>query len=469
MITFFSGQVYGKKIFVKDERSKELKYKYDVWKADEKEKRDTKILNLRPSGYMTLDEYEKMSEYKDKSNIEFDIPKIQTPSDFKYIPQPLYSIVKYNDPAGSPELRLGKKLYSVKQMNAQGIVSPDYTFLVYPAVYYYSDSASVASDLFIVQLEDSDTNLNRILKANIAKRNPDPILSTDKLIDNYAAFRTLTPIDFNPDGTKLLVKEKIGSSEDGIWETRPYIYDFANKTDYDLKAVRDAIVYFWKEYMEVDLDDSRWDIYPLGFDKKDPNQVVVQGFAFTGEKPIFLGSWSIDTKGEQSRLISFDKNYMPEISINGYKVIKDGVESYTAIETQEKFLKKETKYLVKQKNKEQKDTIKLINDEYKLKIRELKDDYKDDYRDLKKLRSMTGSVEDTELQAAYKQYLIDQLNKDIQNTQKKIDKQQKEIDKLDTKLDKLYQDAGLTSKSEQTEESNTESDIEEQTSNEEQE
>lgn len=442
----FSCHAYGKKLFTQDERSKELKYKYEVWKADEKDKKDSKVLNLRPSGYMTVDEYEKMSEYKDKSNIDFNIPKIQTPSDFKYVPQPLYSIVKYNDPAGSPELRLGKKLYSVKQINAQGIVAPDYTFLVYPAVYYYSDSASVASDLFTVPLDEGDTNLNKILKANVIKRNPDPILSTDKVIDNYAAFRSLTPVDFNPDGTKLLVKEKIGSSEDGIWETRAYIYDFVNKTDYDLKAVRDAIVYFWKEYMEVDLDDARWDIYPLGFDKKDPNQVVVQGFAFTGEKPIFLGSWSIDTKGEQSRLISFDKDYLPEVSINGYKVIKDGVESYAAIENQEKFLKKETKYIVKQKEKEQKETIKLIEDEYKLKIRELNDEYKDERRDLKKLRSMTGSVEDAELQAAYKQYLIDQTNKDIQKTQKKIDKQQKHIDKLDTELDKLYQDAGMTSK-----------------------
>ena len=331
---FFPAYAFDgvKNLFQKDERSKELKYKYDVWKADEKDKMEHTILNLYPSGYMTVDEYEKMSEYKDKSNAQFNIPKIETPSDFKYVPQPLYRIVKYNDPAGSPELKLGKKLYSIKQINAQGIVAPDYTFMVYPAVYYYSDSASVASDLFVVPLEDGDTNLNKILKANLIRRNPEPIMSTDKVIDNYAAFRTLTPVDFSSDGSKLLVKEKIGSSEDGIWETRPYVYDFVNKTEYDLSAVRDAIVYFWKEYMEVDLDDNRWDIYPLGFDINDEGTVIFQGFAYTGEKPIFLGSWGIDIKGEQSKLISFNKDYLPKVSINGYKVIKDGVEAYAAIE-----------------------------------------------------------------------------------------------------------------------------------------
>ena len=62
------------------------------------------------------------------------------------------------------------------------------------------------------------------------------------------------------------------------------------------------------------------------------------------------------------------------------------------------------------------------------------------------MRSLSGSSEDVELQEAYKQYLIDQLNKDIQKTQQKIDKQQKEIDKIDETLDKLYQNAGMSSK-----------------------
>ncbi len=430
-----------------DTRSRELKYQYQVLKEDEKDKLEGKILNITPSGYMTVDEYEALSEYKDKKYQQIEIPKIPTPSDFKYVPKPLYRITKYNDPPGSVELKLGRRLYHQKQINAQGIVSPDYSILVYPAVYYYSDSVSVASDLFVIPLDEGDTNLNKILKANTAKRNPEPILSTDKAIDNYASFRTLTPVDFSTDGTKLLVKQKIGSSEDGIWQTVPFVYDFKNKLSYDLSEVRDAITYFWKEYMDLNLEDKRWDIYPLGFDLSNPDRIVVQGFAFTGEKPVFLGTWSIDWQGNQSRIISFDKNLKPEISINGYKVIQDGIGDYSTAEQEEKVLKKESKIVKKNYKEQKKQIINLYKDEYKYSIKNLHDDFKDEYRDYKKLRSLSGSTEDAALQAAYKKYLIDQYNKDIQKVNKKIEKQKKELEKIDKKLDKLYDESGESSKS----------------------
>ena len=332
-------------------------------------------------------------------------------------------------------------------INAQGIVSPDYSKLVYPAVYYYPDSASVACDLFVIPLLGDENVLNTILKANVANRNPVPILSTDKSIDNFAAFRTLTPVDFSTDGTKLLVKEKLGSSEDGIWETKLYVYDFTNKVSYDLIEIRDAISYFWKEYMDVNLVDKRWDIIPLGFDLNSPNRVVVQAYAYTGSTPVYLGAWSVDYKGEQSRLISFNKSFIPSVSENGLKVVRDGVESYQTVEIQEKFLKQQGKVLEKQKKAEDKEVVKDIKNEYKYNIRVLNSDYKDEYRDYKKLQTLKGSTEGPELEEAYKKYLKDQLAKDIIKTEKQIKQKQKEIDSVDKKLDKLYDKTGESSKS----------------------
>ena len=354
--------------------------------------------------------------------------------------------MKYNDPPGSAEISLGKRLYTTRQVNAQGIVSPDFTFMVYPAVYYYTNSASVACDLFVIPLEDGDTNLNKILKANVAKKLPNPIMSTDKTIDNYAAFRTLTPVDFTPDGSKLLVKQKIGSREDGIWETSIYVYDFKNKVDYDLFEIRDAVVYFWEEYMSMNLDEKRWDIYPIGFAKNNPNIIYVQAFGYTGEKPVFLGTWSVDYQGNQSRLISFDKNFMPEVSINGYKVIKDGIEDYDVVEREKALQVEQSKKIKKEHEKQRKQVLKEIEEEYQFTLKGLKKDYKDEFRDYKKLRSLAGNVESPDLQAAYKQYLIDQTQKDIEKTQKLIDKKQKRIDKIDAKIDKLYDETGESSK-----------------------
>lgn len=426
-----------------DYRSREIKHQYEVLKEDEKYKMEGKLLNRTPSGYMTVDEYEALSEYKDKYNLEYSVPKIEKPSDFKYVPQPLYKIVRYNDPPGSAELSLGKRLFIKRQINAQGIVSPDFKMLVYPAVYYYPDNATVACDLFVIPLKnDNDSNLNKILKANIANRIASPILSTEKAIDNFAAFRTLTPVDFSNDSSKLLVKEKIGSSEDGIWQTKVYVYDFKNKISYDLVEIRDAITYFWKEYMDVNLDDKRWDIVPLGFDAQYPNRVVVQAYAYTGagSRPVYLGAWSVDWKGNQSRLVSFNKNYIPMVSSNGFKIIKDGVEAYQTVERQEKFNEEQSKVLEKQKIEQDKAAVKAIKEEYKYAIKELDADYKDEMRDYRKLQSLSGSTEDITLDEAYKKYLEDQLNKDIQKTEKQIKQKQKEIDKIDKKIEYIYND-----------------------------
>ena len=418
-----------------DYKSQEIKYEHNVLKEDLKYKRDHRILNMHPSGYMTVDEYEKQSEYKDKTKLDYDIPKIDRGADFKYVPQPLYRIVKYNDPPGGVELSLGKKLYSQRQINAQGIVSPDYSKLVYPAVYYYSDTGSVGTDLFVIPLTSDDPPLKKILSANVAKRDKDPIMSTDKLIDNYAAFRSLTPVDFSSDGSKLLVKEKIGSGEDGIWQTNVYVYDFSSKTKYDLSAVREAVNYFWTEYMKLNLVEKMWDIVPLGFDEGS-GSVLIKGYAYTGEKPVYLGLWSIDTQGNRSNLVSFEKNYLPKVSSNGYKVIKDGVEEYQTVVQEEKNLIQQDKIREKQIREDEKEKIRDINDDYKYERKYLDAEYKDKYKDNKKLQTFAGSTEGPELEEAYKQYRQEQLQKDIEKTQKKIEKQKKKVDKTEEKIKK---------------------------------
>ena len=235
----------------------------------------------------------------------------------------------------------------------------------------------------------------------------------------------------------MLVKEKIGSSEDGIWQTRVYVYDFKNKTSYDLVEIRDAVTYFWKEYMDVNLDDKRWDIYPLGFDAANPDRVVIQAYAYTGETPIYLGAWSIDWQGNQSRLISFKKNYIPKVSSNGYKLVKDGVEAYQTVEKQEKINKEQGKVLAKQRKEQDKQIVKTIKEEYKYNIKGLNADYKDEMKDYRKLQSLSGSTEDKNIEDAYNKYVQDQLKKDVEKTEKLIQKKQKEIDKIDSKIKKI--------------------------------
>ena len=355
-----------------DQQISETIYKNKVDKHDETEKYEKSI--LPESGYMTVEEYEAKSRAKSRREISATIlDKADMPEDknYVYIPQYKFKLAKYNNPVGTPELSLPRKLNFDRQINAQGIVSGDKSILVYPAVYYYAQSDCTCCDLFMIKLDQNLPEVERIEKANIINKEEKPLLSTIKDIDTKFVFRTLTPIDFSSDNTKLIVKEKIGFRHDGIWKTNLWIYDFNKQKATELPEIRNAIVHYWQGKENIDFDEKRWDIYPMGFDANNDNRVVVCAYAYTGDVPIFLGTWSIDTEGVESRLESLKDISVP-INTVGYKLVEDSdVTPISEIE----FNKKQEEKAEKAKKKEEKaekkaeETQKKV--EYKRKINQM--------------------------------------------------------------------------------------------------
>ena len=327
-------------------------YLNEVDKVDEKEKYEKS--RMPESGYMTVAEYEAKSRGKSRKEINDDIlDKAQMPKDENMvdIPQKKFKLVKYNEPVGSPELTLPRKLNFDRQINAQGIVSGDFTKLVYPAVYYYAQSDCTSCDLFLINLDSTLSDIEKVKKANIVNREKEPLISTSKDIDTKFIFRTLTPIDFSPDNKKLVVKEKVGHRHDGIWKTDLWVYDFETKEARKLPQIRDAIVNYWALTGGVDFDEKRWDIYPMGFDANDENRVVLCAYAYTGDVPKFLGTWSIDVYGENSRLESLSGVSFP-VSIVGFRLEQD---SEVIPPSEVKFDAKQAKEQAKDKEKAAKD------------------------------------------------------------------------------------------------------------------
>ena len=402
---------------------KEAKYEFKVAKQEEKEKFERKKLEKNPSGYMTVEEYNLLSAPKDRMTMEIEIPKNVTPADMVYVPQPAYKIVRYNNPPGSPEIRLSKTFYQRRQQNAQGIVAPDFTKLVYPSVYYYPNSGSTACDVF-----EAKSNLDKILTANVVHRFSEPILSTDKNNDNYFTFRTITPVDFSVDGSKLLAKEKIGNTKDGIWKTTPVVYDFTTNLSYSLIEVRDAIIYYWKENKNLDLEDKRWDIYPIGFDLNNPDWIIVNAYAFTGDTPVNLGTWTVSYKGEQSRLVTF-KNSEVQVSMNGYKLIQDGVVSPMVTEKEEKQLKRIEKEQAKIKKKEEKAEDKALEDAYKAKIKEMEAEFKEMQDDYNLRQRINGSTSGNEAVQKYNEIKAQQEEARQKALEKQKAKELRELEK----------------------------------------
>lgn len=411
-----------------DVNKKEAKYVHNVQKQEEKQKYEKKVMDRNPSGYMTVEEYELLSTPKDRMTMEVEVPKIPTPADMVYVPQPSYQIVKYNNPPGSPEITIGSSLYKRRQQNAQGIVSPDFKKLVYPSIYYYPNSASTACDLFVINLEEAKSNKDKILTANVLHRVSEPILSTEKSNDNLYTFRTLTPVDFSTDGTKLLVKEKVGNTKDGIWKTTPIVYDFVNNVSYNLIEVRGAIVYYWERYKNLDLDDKRWDVYPLGFDAENPDWVIVNAVAYTGNTPINLGIWKVTYTGEQSRLVTFD-NSAVNVSMNGYKLVKAGVEPPSVSEKEAEHLKKVKKEQAKNKEKQDKQELKELEKAYKTKIKEMDAEFKESQKDYNMRQRINSSTTGNEGVEKYKEIKEQQEAKRQQLLEKQKEKELKLLEK----------------------------------------
>lgn len=322
----------------KDRIVAEKIYQNEVRKIEEFEKYEKS--NLPESGYMTVEEYEAKSRAKSRKEMSEDVKGGEVPKDSNmvYVPERNFKLIKYNNPVGSPELSIPRKLNFDRQVNAQGIISGDKTMLVYPALYYYAAADCTSCDLFLIKLKPKFKDVEKVINANIVERELTPLISTDKSIDDKYVFRTLTPIDFSMDNKKLVVKEKIGFRHDGIWKTELWVYDFETNEALKMPQIREAIINYWAETEGIDFDENRWDIYPMGFDANNPNRIILSAYAYTGDVPKFLGTWSIDSEGNNSKLEDLEGNSYP-VSVVGYKLVEDDVREASEVEFEAKIAK----------------------------------------------------------------------------------------------------------------------------------
>ena len=363
---------FHKIAFRKTKDLKELKHEYKVRKREVKAQYQKSL--LPKSGYMTKAEYEAESRVKDKSREDMDFKPPVQDKDMKYLPQPVYKLVRYNNPPGSPEIHLTRKYKFERDQKDYGLISNDLTFMVYPEVYYYADRNVTSGDIYLLPLDTTLPDTQRILKANVARRNQKPILETEKDTEVRNTFRTMTPIDFNVDMTKLVAKEKVGNTFDGIWQTNVWVYDFKTKKATNLTEIRQAILHFWEKEKGFELSEYRWDIYPLGFDKNDKDRIIINAYAYTGKKPQFLGAWSIDCNGAMSKLESLT-NQAQEVSVIGFKLIQSGIKSIEQVKAETKHLNDVAKLEKKAKKKSAKLEKKQKRAVYKKNLKELKEEY----------------------------------------------------------------------------------------------
>ena len=108
----------------------------------------------------------------------------------------------------------------------------------------------------------------------------------------------------------------------------------------------------------------------MGFDANDDNRIIVCAYAYTGDVPKFLGTWSIDTKGTNSRLESLDGTNIP-VSVIGYRLAEDSVKDASEVEFEARQAKKLEKAKEAREKEDKKFNDKVKKLEYQRKIHQM--------------------------------------------------------------------------------------------------
>ena len=262
----------------------------------------------------TMQEYYRAVNKAAAQNIDIPSPKFEKDSKLVDLPDPSLLLMKYNNPPGLQEINLND-LKKKKQIKSTGVVSPGFDKMVYSTIFYYPSTRTAGSELYLMNLDIEKDLMERIERAHINEGRKTIYRSQMDSLD-LDVQKTLTVIDWSADGKKIAFKEKVSYTPEGLWRTNLLVYNLETGKIKELSEVREAIQYYWRENHNLYLKDYRWDIYPIGWDALNPERIIVFAYAATGEKPKYLGAWSIDFYGDRAMLMSLtDTNF--QVSQNG--------------------------------------------------------------------------------------------------------------------------------------------------------
>lgn len=276
------------------------------------------------------EEKPKMVETREEWLIEAtDIPlserDIQTQEEPKsdkkfYYPEIRYIFDKYNYPPGKRELNIEdvkKNLYSYPYVVADSKCQ----YVAYPRYYFYPEVNQISSEFFVEKLDMSKSRKKRILEYNHSQEKRHPVVQAGMKERYKNLFSGLTLVDWSADGKKVLIKEKTGSTLNGIYKTYLYVYfiDDDIEESYTIKLVNfdKVIKNYYLDYENKQIIKYRYDIMPLGFSLENDNIIISLCYVYDNEgKKIFLGAWGYDLSNDKTMLISKTKTDFP-ISTNG--------------------------------------------------------------------------------------------------------------------------------------------------------
>ena len=236
------------------------------------------------------------------------------------MPELNYVFERYNYPQGTRELNIEgikKDLYYYSYI----VADKDCQYGAYAHYYFSPDSNQISSNFYVEKLDTSLNKTKRIQEYYHKQKTRIPIIEagTKEIYPNL--FQGLTLVDWSNDSKKLLIKEKIGSTQNGIYKTNLYVYimpnDLTNAYTIKLDDFDRNIKNYFIDWENKQLVKYHYDIIPLGFSAENDDIIVALLYVFDKEKnKIFLGTWGYNILNGQTLLLS-KTNSTPQISTNG--------------------------------------------------------------------------------------------------------------------------------------------------------
>ncbi len=229
-------------------------------------------------------------------------------------------LVKYNNPPGSPEADIAL-IKKEKMARSKGVANDDFTRMAYSQYNFYPNFNQISSEVFVMPLDTSKTIVERMTRANVLLADKSFTLTSAKYNYRRNLFSALTVLDWSKNGDVLLVKEKIGSLEGGIFRTNicvVFVDENVKTSAYKrFDNLEDTIKDYWAQKQGIRLNFYRWNIKPLGWNKENEDEIISLAHAWDKNgQEIFLGAWGLNYKTDAVRLISLSETRY-EIAIYG--------------------------------------------------------------------------------------------------------------------------------------------------------
>lgn len=233
-----------------------------------------------------------------------------------YYPDPHYVFERYNYPAGKRNYDLR---FIKKNLVEHPIIVSDVKceYVAYANYYYRMDIDQIYSDFYIGKLDKTKTKTQRILDYNHKQLKRNPILLSGFNEEYPRLYNGLSLVDWSFDSNKVLIKEEIGSTLGGIYQTYMYVYFLKEDKTIKLSNFNKSIIDYYTDYENIQLNKFKYTIEPLGFSADNDELVVANCYTYDNEgKKIFLGVWGYDLSDNRTVMIS-KTNPSVAISSNG--------------------------------------------------------------------------------------------------------------------------------------------------------